>query len=192
MGAVRLMPEKEEDGTVQKGVFFPGTGWSHREELMVILSSRLAKEDISILPVDWTDAIPFRPIETVDQAVDISLGFAICALMGTELPEHPLVISKSLGCHTAGRWSHLMNVSASHILLTPPADCLCGFDDRQKILAAVAGEKDSVVPVHELEDWAKKRNIPLFVLPGLDHSLKAGKEACEDLAGRLTEVLDRS
>lgn len=73
VGAVRLMPEKEEDGTVQKGVFFPGTGWSHREELMVILSSRLAKEDISILPVDWTAAIPFRPIETVDQAVDISL-----------------------------------------------------------------------------------------------------------------------
>lgn len=177
---------------MMNGIFFPGTGWGHTEKLMKMLFSRLAEQGISIFPVDWVGAIPFKPIKTVDQAVDISLGFSIHALMGVDLPEHPLVISKSLGCHTAGRWAALTNVPAVHILLTPPLDSLAGFDDRQKILAIAAGGKDAVVSAERLEAWACEHAVPLFILHDLDHSLKADESVYGSLISRLMPLIAES
>ena len=158
---------------MRKAVFFPGTGYTCQEELFLRLRSLLEARGWTIVPLEWS-SIPFTPIETVEEAGAIALGFAICSLEGEGLDgcDEVLFVSKSLGCISALKYSDLMSIAARHV------EC------------AVIGDTDPLMRSADLVSYGRNHGFPVMVVDGVGHSLKTGDgESTDRITGEIVSFV---
>ena len=158
---------------MKKAIFFPGTGYTCREELFLLTGRELEKKGWTIVPIDWS-VIPFKPVKTVKEAGDIALGYAICVLKDEKLDDcdEVLFVSKSLGCISSLKYSSLMNLKSRHVLLTPTREALEKLSSWVDVACAVIGSADSLMSIDELSSYIRTHGFPVMIVPGIGHSLK--------------------
>lgn len=124
-------------------------------------------------PLDW-QVIPFKDIDTIAEACDMAVGFAICALEGEGLEDCDdlLFVSKSLGCISALEYSQLFDLEARHVLLTPTPDALALVKTSTEVACAVIGDEDPLMDSSSLVSFGEKHGFPVFVVKGTGHALK--------------------
>ena len=169
---------------MRKAVFFPGTGYTCREALFLRLQSLLEARGWTVVPLEWS-SIPFTPIEAVEEAGAIALGFAICSLEGEDLDgcDEVLFVSKSLGCISALKYSGLMGIAARHVLLTPTPDALARISSSTDVACAVIGDTNPLMKSDDLVSYGWNHGFPVMVVDGVGHSLKTGDG---ESTGRIT------
>lgn len=158
---------------MKKALFFPGTGYTCKEELFKRIGFELEKNGWTVIPLDYS-AIPFKPIKTVAEAGDIAMGYAICALREEKINEcnDVLFVSKSLGCISALKYASLLNIHSRHILLTPTKEALEQISTFTDIVCAVIGDEDPLMNSQELKDFGKEHGFPVLIKKQTGHSLK--------------------
>lgn len=176
---------------MRKAVFFPGTGYTCREALFLRLQSLLEARGWTVVPLEWS-SIPFTPIETVEEAGAIALGFAICSLEGEDLDgcDEVLFVSKSLGCISALKYSDLMSIAARHVLLTPTPDALALISPSTDVECAVIGDTDPLMKSADLVSYGRNHGFPVMVVDGVGHSLKTGDgESTDRITGEIVSFV---
>ena len=191
---------------MRKAVFFPGTGYTCRETLFLRLKSLLEARGWTVVPLEWS-SIPFTPIETVEEAGAIALGFAICSLEGEDLDgcdevlfvskslgldgcDEVLFVSKSLGCISALKYSDLMSIVARHVLLTPTPDALALISSSTDVACAVIGDTDPLMKSADLVSYGRNHGFPVMVVDGVGHSLKTGDgESTDRITGEIVSFV---
>lgn len=158
---------------MKKAVFFPGTGYTCKEDLFQRIGQGLGQAGWSVVPLDW-QVIPFKDIDTIAEACDMAVGFAICALEGEGLEDCDdlLFVSKSLGCISALEYSQLFDLEARHVLLTPTPDALALVKTSTEVACAVIGDEDPLMDSSSLVSFGEKHGFPVFVVKGTGHALK--------------------
>lgn len=159
---------------MKKAIFFPGTGYTCKEELFKQIGLKLQKSGWAVVPLDYS-SIPFKPIRTVAEAGDIAMGYAICALQEEKLLEcdEVLFVSKSLGCISALKYASLLNIHSRHILLTPTKEALEQISACTDVAGAVIGDEDPLMDSQELEAFGKEHGFPVLIEEKTGHSLKS-------------------
>ncbi len=158
---------------MKKAVFFPGTGYTCKEDLFQRIGQELGQAGWSVVPLDW-QAIPFKAIDTITEACDMAVGFAICALEGEGLEDCDdlLFVSKSLGCISALEYSQLLDIEARHVLLTPTPDALALVKTSSEVACAIIGDEDPLMDSSSLVSFGGEHGFPVFVVKGSGHALK--------------------
>lgn len=158
---------------MKKALFFPGTGYTYREELFKHIRNKLEKEGWTVVPLDYS-AIPFKPIKTVAEAGDIALGYTICALQNKEIDkcEDVLFVSKSLGCISDLKYASLLNIYSKHVLLTPTKEVLDQISTYTDIICAVIGDEEPLMNSQELVNFGQEHEFPVLIKEQTGHSLK--------------------
>lgn len=158
---------------MKKAILFPGTGYTCKEDLFQRIKKELISCGYQVFSIDYSP-IPFKPIKTVKEAVDIALGFSICSLQKENITDEDelLFVSKSIGCIVALKFSSLLNLKAKHILLTPTEDALKEVSEYSDIASAVIGDSDPLMDVSTLKEFCSNKEIPMLIVQGTGHSLK--------------------
>ncbi len=162
---------------MKKAILFPGTGYTCKEDLFQRITKKLIAYGYQVLALDYSP-IPFKPIETVKEAVDIALGYSICSLQKENITEEDelLFVSKSIGCIVALKLSSLLKLKAKNIMLTPTQDALNEVSEYSDIISTVIGDNDPLMAVDSLKEFCSDKDIPMFVVQGTGHSLKTDNQ----------------
>ena len=168
-------------------VCFPGTGFTCKEALFERLASDYAVRGYEIVCLDFSH-IPFREIETLEEAVALSQRAVKRQLMHITFSEYKDVvfISKSLGTILAAQFERDNDLSPRQLYLTPLNKTLMLIRPESRVIAMVLGTQDRFLTGRALMSFCEPRNITCCLIEGVNHSLK------DDLnAERTQKIIDQ-
>ena len=159
-------------------VCFPGTGFTCKEALFECCLKRLIKRGYDVVKLDFSH-IPFREIETIEEAVTIALRAVKRQLSGVDFSEYEDVvwISKSLGTLLAAMDETEYSVSPRHLFLTPLPETLARIRPETRIIALVLGSLDRFLTGQALMEFCERRKVCGCLIDGVNHSLKDEQNA---------------
>lgn len=159
-------------------VCFPGTGFTCKEALFECCLERLIKRGYDVVKLDFSH-IPFREIETIEEAVTIARRAVKRQLSGVDFSEYEDVvwISKSLGTLLAAIDETTYSVLPRHLFLTPLPETLARIRPESRIIALVLGTLDRFLTGPALMEFCEQRNACGCLIDGVNHSLKDEQSA---------------
>ena len=166
-------------------IAIPGTGYTCKEKLMRDSLDFYADMGYETLCLDFS-TIPFKEIETLEEAAALATKLAMEQLSGIRLEEYRdiVLISKSLGTVVAGRLDTQLPIRPRHMLFTPLNETLAYIRNDTAVIATVLGTRDSHMNAERLRAFCAARGIPCLILGGVGHSLKYDDENATNEANR--------
>ncbi|MCE5188233.1 MAG: hypothetical protein LLF75_03470 [Eubacteriales bacterium] len=154
-------------------VCFPGTGFTCKEALFERCAAKYQSRGYDVVKLDFSH-IPFREINTMEEAVTISLRAVKRQLMGIDFRDYENVvwISKSFGTILAVLSQEAFCISPRHLFLTPLPETLTRIPPNTKIIALVLGTQDRFLSGEALAAFCEKQNCCCCLIDGVNHSLK--------------------
>lgn len=154
-------------------VCFPGTGFTCKEMLFEQLSRRYAEQNYDVIKLDFSH-IPFREIESINEAVSVAQRAVKRQLFGTRFEEYEDVvfISKSLGTILAAHAEQDYHIHPRHLYLTPLHRTLSLIGPDARIISMVLGTQDRFLTGKALANFCDEREIRYCLVDGVNHSLK--------------------
>ena len=104
---------------MKKAVFSPGTGYTCKEDLFQRIGQELGQAGWSVVLLDW-QVIPFKDIDTIAEACDMAVGFAICALEGEGLEDCDDLLFVFQGGRLVGSQNNIF-------IIRENKNCLCVY-----------------------------------------------------------------
>jgi hypothetical protein len=159
-------------------VCFPGTGFTCKEALFERLGSDYATRGYDVVKLDFSH-IPFREIESLDEAFAVAQRAAKRQLSGVSYTEYDDVVflSKSLGTVIAAQADRECGKQPRHLYLTPLSNTLSLIHPEAKIIAMVLGTQDRFLTSRQLASFCEERGIRYYLVDGVNHSLKDDADA---------------
>ena len=159
-------------------VCFPGTGFTCKEALFERLISVYESRGYEVIKLDFTH-IPFREIESLEEAVALALRAAKRQLAGVMFQDYEDVVflSKSLGTILAAQYEHEFALKPRHLYLTPLNKTLMLVQPESRVISMVLGTQDRFLTGRALASFCEERNIPYYLVEGVNHSLKDDQDA---------------
>ena len=159
-------------------VCFPGTGFTCKEALFERLASEYSARGYEIVKLDFSH-IPFREIETLEEAVAIAQRAVKRQLGHVCFAEYEDVVflSKSLGTILAAQYEREIASSPRHLFLTPLNKTLMLVRPESQVISMVLGTQDRFLTGKALASFCEERNIPYYLVEGVNHSLKDDQDA---------------
>ena len=159
-------------------VCFPGTGFTCKEALFEQCADRFSARGYDAIKLDFSH-IPFREIETIEEAVTIARRAVKRQFSGVDFSNYEDVvwISKSLGTILAAACEEEFSVSPRHLFLTPLPETLVLIRPETRVIAFVLGTQDRFLTGDALTSFCKERNYRCCVIDGVNHSLKDEQSA---------------
>ena len=167
-------------------VAFPGTGFTTKEVLFQQCISVYDKKGYQIIELDFS-MIPFKTIETVDEAVEEANKQTVIQLENIIFEEYEDVvfISKSLGTVCAGWLEHQLNICPRQLYLTPIPETFTYIDGNSKVIALVLGTIDKLMSADRLTAFCIPNQIHYLIVKGVGHNLK------DDDSKERTELINK-
>ena len=159
-------------------VCFPGTGFTCKEALFERCAERYSAREYDVVKLDFSH-IPFREIETIEEAVAIARRAVKRQLSGIDFSEYEDVvwISKSLGTILAATDEEVYCDSPRQLYLTPLPETLRLIRPESRVIALVLGTQDRFLTSEVLAAFCEQRNYCCCVIDGVNHSLKDEQNA---------------
>ena len=159
-------------------VCFPGTGFTCKEALFERLISVYESRGYEVIKLDFTH-IPFREIESLEEAVAVALRAAKRQLAGVMFQDYKDVVflSKSLGTILAAQDEKNFSVRPRHLFLTPLNKTLSLLRPDAQVIAMVLGTQDRFLTGRQLMRFCEERNFRCCLVDGVNHSLKDDADA---------------
>ena len=159
-------------------VAFPGTGYTCKEPLIAACVARYRAFGYDTVCLD-PSSIPFKQIETVDEAVERAKPLIRAQLSGVRFDGYRdvVLLSKSLGTICAGWLVQALGLRARQLYLTPVREALPYIGPETRIMGMVIGTEGRLMDAREIETLCAARRAPCLVIPGVGHSLKAADDA---------------
>lgn len=154
-------------------VCFPGTGFTCKEALFERCVARCSARGYDAVKIDFS-YIPFREIETIEEAVTIAQRAIRRQLNGIDFSEYKDVvwISKSLGTILAAKSEETYSILPRQLYLTPLPETLALIRPESRIIALVLGTQDRFLTGNALSEFCAKRGACCCLIDGVGHSLK--------------------
>ena len=168
--------EKKRSGKMTKVgivVCYPGTGFTCKEALFERCAERFSARGYDVVKLDFSH-IPFREIETIEEAVNIAQRAVRRQLAGIDFQTYDDVvwISKSLGTILAARSEETFQIKPRHLFLTPLPETLQLIHPDSRVIALVLGTQDRFLSGEALAAFCAERNLCCCLIDGVSHSLK--------------------
>jgi len=159
-------------------VCFPGTGFTCKEALFERCAEKFSERGYDVVKLDFSH-IPFREIETIEEAVTIARRTMKRQLSGVDFGEYEDVvwISKSLGTILAATDEEVYCDSPRQLYLTPLPETLRLIRPESRVIALVLGTQDRFLTGEALAAFCEQRNYRCCVIDGVNHSLKDEQSA---------------
>lgn len=169
-------------------VCFPGTGFTCKEALFERCVERFTARGYDSVKLDFSH-IPFREIETMEEAVSVARRAVKRQLSEVDFAEYGDVvwISKSLGTILAALFEEEYACVPRQLYLTPLPETLRLIRPESSILALVLGTQDRFLTGDALAKFCEERNARCCIIDGVDHSLK--DEQCPERTERIIEQI---
>ena len=169
-------------------ICFPGTGFTCKEALFDCCLAKYTARGYDQIKLDFSH-IPFREIETIDEAVEIAMRAVKRQLSGTDFSAYADVvwISKSLGTLLAVQAEAALSVSPRHLYLTPLPETLALIRPEARVIAMVLGTQDRFLTGEALAEFCEERGFCFCLVDGVNHSLK--DEANAEHTERINEQI---
>ena len=168
-------------------VCFPGTGFTCKEALFERLACDFSARGYDVIRLDFSH-IPFREIESLEEAVAIAQRAVKRQLAHVSFSEYEDVafLSKSLVTILAAQFERDNALKPRQLFLTPLNKTLMLLQPESRVIAMVLGTQDRFLTGRALASFCEERNIPYFLVEGVNHSLK------DDLdAERTARIIDQ-
>ena len=168
-------------------VCFPGTGFTCKEALFERLASDYHGRGYDVIRLDFSH-IPFREIESLEEAIAVAQRAVKRQLSGVPFAEYEDIVflSKSLGTILATHYERDYSLRPRHMYLTPLNKTLMLLQPETRVISMVLGTQDLFLTGRALASFCEERNIPYFLVEGVNHSLK------DDLdAERTARIIDQ-
>lgn len=158
-------------------VAFPGTGYTCGEKLFAGCIDVYRERGYECAALDFS-SIPFKQIETVEEAIEAAKPVMLEQLNGVcfERYSDVVFISKSLGTALAAWLAGEKRIAARQLFLTPIAQCLECAPDPASVIGMVIGTEDKVIDYRIVESFCAERGIDCLVVDNVGHSLKYDDE----------------
>lgn len=156
-------------------IFFPGIGY-HTDKPLLYYSKKLARKyGYEIVEVNY-GALPEKVKgsgEKMREAYALALKNSQDQLQNIDfsLYEQVLFVSKSLGTAVAATYAGMKNISARQVYYTPVD---ASFEVIAKEGIVFHGTADDWADTSRIREECEKRNMPLFLTEGANHSLETG------------------
>ena len=159
-------------------VCFPGTGFTCKEALFERCAGRFSARGYDVVRLDFSH-IPFREIETMEEAVTIARRAVKRQLSGIDFADYTDVvwISKSLGTVLAALFEEEYACIPRQLYLTPLPETLRLIRPESRVIALALGTQDRFLTGDALTSFCKERNYRCCVIDGVNHSLKDEQSA---------------
>jgi len=159
-------------------VCFPGTGFTCKEALFERLASDYLAREYDVIRLDFSH-IPFREIESLEEAVSVAQRSAKRQLSGVSFSDYQdaVFLSKSLGTILAAQFERDHNLRPRHLFLTPLNKTLSLVGPESRVISMVLGSQDRFLTGKALAAYCEERNIPYCLIDGVNHSLKDDADA---------------
>ena len=172
--------KKRGDFTMKTGIVvcFPGTGFTCKEALFERCIERYATRGYDLVKLDFSH-IPFREIETMEEAVTIARRAVKRQLSGIDFADYADVvwISKSLGTILAALFEEEYDCVPRQLYLTPLPETLRLIRPESRVIALVLGTQDRFLTGEALAEFCEQRNTCYCIIDGVNHSLKDEQSA---------------
>ena len=168
-------------------VCFPGTGFTCKEALFERLASDYSARGYDVMKLDFSH-IPFREIESLEEAIALAQRAVKRQLGGVSFADYEDVVfvSKSLGTILAAYYERDYALNPRQLYLTPLNRTLSLVGPESRVISMVLGTQDRFLTGKALGAFCEERNIPYFLIEGVNHSLK------DDLdAERTARIIDQ-
>jgi len=169
-------------------VYFPGTGYTCQEGLFTLCADRYAAYGYDVVKLDFSH-IPFREIETLEEAVALAMRAVRRQLDGVDLNEYSddVWISKSLGTVCAAIAEKELEVKPRQLFLTPVPFTLTELRPDSNVIAMVLGTMDRFLTGEALAQFCSDRGIRYCCINGVGHNLK--DESNPERTARINEQI---
>ena len=159
-------------------VCFPGTGFTCKEALFERLASEYSARGYEIVKLDFSH-IPFREIETLEEAVAIAQRAVKRQLSHIVFGDYAdiVFVSKSLGTILAAQYERDKGLLPRHLFLTPLNKTLMLLRTESRVIAMVLGTQDRFLTGRALLSFCEPRDIACCLIEGVNHSLKDDQDA---------------
>jgi len=159
-------------------VCFPGTGFTCKEALFERLASDYIARGYDVIRLDFSH-IPFREIESLEEAIAVAQRAVKRQLGHVCFSEYEDVVflSKSLGTILAAQYEQEFALKPRHLYLTPLNKTLMLVQPESRVIAMVLGTQDRFLTGRALASFCEERNIPYYLVEGVNHSLKDDQDA---------------
>lgn len=166
-------------------VFFPGTGYTCGEALLVQLAQAFERRGYEVAKLDF-QGLPFQEVSTLKEAAELAKPAVQRQLAALDPAGYGEIVfvSKSLGTVCAGWLEGEWGVCPRQLYLTPLPETLQYIRPASRVAGMVLGTQDRFLSAEALRAFCAQRGIPCLIAPGTGHSLKY-----ED--GQATRALDR-
>ena len=157
-------------------VIFPGVGY-HVDKPLLYYSKKIAKEQgYEIVDVSYggfAGGIK-GSVEKMEAAFYSALAQTEEILADVEFEKYKdiLFISKSVGTAVAAAYAGKYSLNTRNIYYTPVA---ASFQFMKQPGIVFHGTGDTWVETRIIKEECKKRNLPLYITEGANHSMEAGK-----------------
>ena len=176
---------------MKKGIVvaFPGTGYTCREKLFQQCFEPFAQMHYERIEIDFSK-IPFKEIETIEEAFEFAKPEVIRQLEGVALEQYADVVflATSFGTGLAGWYARQRELTPRFFLLTPTETALEWLEPQLRLTGAVIGTEDHVLDFWRLKDFCAQRRTPCLVFEGVGHKLMAQSD--EDTAAINARIVD--
>lgn len=168
-------------------VCFPGTGFICKEALFERCAEKFSARGYDVVKLDFSH-IPFREIETIEEAVTIARRAVKRQLSGIDFSDYADVvwISKSLGTILAATDEEVYCDSPRQLYLTPLPETLARIRPESRVIALVLGTQDRFLTGEALAAFCEERDRCCCVIDGVGHSLKD-----EQSAERTAQIIEQ-
>ena len=159
-------------------VCFPGTGFTCKEALFERCAEKFTARGYDAVRLDFSH-IPFREIDTIEEAVSIAQRAVKRQLSGIDFCVYQDVawVSKSLGTLLAAKADAEYGVLPRHLYLTPLPETLRLIRPESRIIALVLGTQDRFLTGEALAAFCEQHDYRCCLIDGVNHSLKDDQDA---------------
>ena len=172
-------------------VLFPGIGYTCDKPLLYYSGKLASKLGYEVVPVPYGNFK--KKIKGDRNRMEESFQSALSQaeeLLGDvkwESFEEIVFISKSIGTIVASFYARQHGLSVRSILFTPLSDT---FEYAENPAAVFHGTSDPWADTAVITELCRKKNIPLYLTPGANHSLETGNifEDIRNLEGVMKTV----
>lgn len=168
-------------------VCFPGTGFTCKEALFERCAAKFSARGYDVVRIDFSH-IPFREIDTIEEAVTIAQRAVKRQLSGTDFTCYLDVvwISKSLGTLLAAKAETEFGILPRQLYLTPLPETLEKIRPESHVIALVLGTQDRFLTGEALAAFCERHDYRCCLIDGVNHSLKDEQDA-----ERTTRIIDQ-
>ena len=159
-------------------VCFPGTGFTCKEALFERLASDYIARGYDVIRLDFSH-IPFREIESLEEAIAVAPRAVKRQLSHVRFTDYEDIVflSKSLGTILAAQYEREYALIPRHLFLTPLNKTLMLVQPESRVISMVLGTQDRFLTGRALASFCEERNIPYYLVEGVNHSLKDDLDA---------------